>query len=174
MKLPKHILEAPPTYLHENVIETFRRAGFCALPLWTHTGCALLVHLDKQSIKDCRYAVHSVELELHEVDGSPLIRIVATVYDRPSDPLRMDCFLNIARTDEGHDAAILALAEQEWFVFHWYDENLQYIRSSGVSWGPEQREAAKAIIEKAREIVDRTGGGDFDRAKAKFMSENSL
>jgi hypothetical protein len=172
MKLPPHILKAPPEYLDENMIHAFRQLGFGCLPVWTSQGCALFVHVDSRTIRDCRYAVHSVKLELHEVDGCPLIRLDVTIYDRPDDPLRMDCFLNIK--DEHQLPAIEALAEQEWLVFHWYDENLKYVRSSGIPWRPEQRQAARKIIEDARAIVNRTGGGDFNQAKEKFIQENLI
>lgn len=173
-KLPKHILKAPPSYLDENMIQVFQQMGFGCLPVWTNHGCALFVHMDNRTIKDCRYAVHLVKLELHEVDGCPLIRLDVKVYDRPDDPLHMDCFLNINREDKSHLLAINALAEQEWLVFHWYDENLKYVRSSGIRWREEQKKAAKEIIAKALEIIEKTGGGDFDRAKEKFMWENPI
>ena len=174
MKLPDHILQAPPSYLDVNMVIAFKKMGYGCLPTWTHTGCALFTHVDSRTIKGCRNAVHSIRLELHEVDGCPLIRLDVKVYDRPGDPLHMDCFLNINRADQDHEPAIEALTEQEWMVFHWYDESLKYVRSSGVPWGVEQREAAKVIIEQARAIVARTGGGDFDRAKAKFTAANPI
>jgi hypothetical protein len=173
-KIPDRIIKAPPEYLDENLIQAFEVIGFGCVSLWTHTGCALFVHIDTRTIKSCRYAVHSVKLELHEVDGCPLIRIDVTVYDRPGDPLHMDSFLNINREDQDHLPAIEALAEQEWMVFHWYDERLKYVRSSGIPWRPDQRETAKQIIQQAREIVARTGGGDFDRAKAIFSKANPI
>lgn len=174
MKIPSHILKAPPTYLDENMIAAFQQLGYGCLPLWTSNGCALFVHVDSRTIKDCRYAVHKVNLELHEVDGCPLIRLDVKVFDRPGDPLHMDCFLNISREDNSHLPAIEALAEQEWLVFHWYDENLKYVRSSGVQWHQEQREAAKKIVNEAKTIITRTGGGNFDQAKEKFMNENPI
>lgn len=174
MKIPEHILQAPPSYLDENMITGFRLMGFGCIPTWTNTGCALFTHVDAKTIRDCRNAVHSVKLELHEVDGCPLIRLNVKVYDRPGDPLHMDAFLNINRPDRDHEPAIEALAEQEWMVFHWYDENLKYVRSSGIHWEQLQRDTAKEIIEKAKAIIARTGGGDFDLAKARFISENPL
>jgi hypothetical protein len=128
--------------------------------------------MDSRTIKDCRYAVHSVRLELHEVDGCPLLRLDVAVYDRRQDPLRMDCFLNIQ--DEHAIHAVEALVEQEWMVFHWYDEQLRYVRSSGIHWPEENRKEATEMIAAAREIIARTGGGDFDRAKAKYMKQNPI
>ena len=173
MKIPSHILKAPPTYLDDNMIMAFRQMGFGCLPVWTSHGCALFVHIDTKTIKACRHAVHDVKLELHEVDDCPLIRLNVVVYDRLDDPLRMDCFLNVQDADH-QLPAIEALVEQEWMVFHWYGENLKYQRSSGIRWHQENRVAARQIIERAREIVAHTGGGDFDRAKKKFMEANPL
>jgi hypothetical protein len=174
MKIPDHILQAPPSYLDESMITAFKKMGYGCIPLWTSVGCALFTHVDSRTIRDCRNAVHSVKLELHEVDGCPLIRLDVKVYDRPSDPLHMDTFLNINRPGKDHNPAIEALAEQEWMIFHWYDEGLKYVRSSGVPWGMNQRETAKKIIAEARAIIGRTGGGDFDLAKVKFTAENPM
>lgn len=174
MKLPPNIIQAPPDYVDDNLREAFQQIGFGALPLWTNVGCAIFVHVDKKSIRDCRYAVHSVKMELLEIDGCPLIRLDIKVYDRPKDPLHMDCFLNIFHPNQGNLPAIEALTEQEYMVFHWYDENLKYVRSSGIHWPVQLREDAKKIIEEARAIVARTGGGDFDKAKAKFIANNPL
>jgi hypothetical protein len=173
-KIPGHILQAPPEYLDENMVKAFKQIGYGVLPLWTSHGCALFVHIDTRTIKDCRNAVHSVKLEMHEVDGCPLIRLDIKVYDRLDSPLHMDCFLSTNRNDKDHLPAIEALTEQEWFIFHWYDEKLKYVRSSGIRWYEENRAAAREIIQTAREIAARTGGGDFDKAKAKFMAENPL
>lgn len=174
MKIPPNILHAPLTYLDENMIKAFKLSGFGCFPLWTNHGCALFVHIDKKSIKDCKNAVHSVRLELHEIDDCPLIRLAVKVYDRPGDPLHMDCFLNITRTDHDHIPMFEALTRQEWLIFHWYDEKLQYVRSSGIHWEPEQWEAVKEIAEKAAEVITRTGGGDFDKAKVKFMATHPV
>lgn len=174
MQIPSHILKAPIDYLPDEMVDVFRRTGYGAIPNWTSHGCALFVHMDSKTIKNCRHAVHNVNLELYEVDGCPLIRIFVKIYDRLDSPLALEGFLNITREDEHDLPAILALTEQEWFVLHWYDENLKYVRSTGVPWGPEQRSAAKEIVEKARAIMVRTGGGNFDRAKEKFIKENPL
>jgi hypothetical protein len=173
-KIPSHILQASPKILDPNMISAFKLLGYNCIPTWTNVGCALFVHVDSRTIRECRNAVHSVKLELIEVDRCPLIRLDVRVYDRPVNPLHMDCFLNINRHDKKHLPAIEALTWQEWMVFHWYNERLEYVRSSGIHWGEEQWEAAKNIIEEAKAIVTRTGGGDFDLAKAKFMAANPI
>ena len=171
-RLPKEILEAPPEYLHDEMIKAFGVIGYGSIPLWTNHGCAMFVHVDRKTIKDCKHAVHDIKLELHEIDSCPLIRFDIKVYDRVDDPLRMDAFLNIQ--DEGQLAAAEALGEQEWIVFHWYDENLIYVRSSGVRWSKDNQDTAFVIVRNAKRLVEENGGGDFDRAKAKFIRDNPL
>ena len=171
-RIPKNILKAPPTYLDENMIAYFKLAGYSGVPVWTNMGCAFFVYMDARTIHRCRYAVHSVKLELHVVDGCPLIWLDVKVYDRKDDPLHFDGFLNITREDQDHLPAIEALTEQEIMAFHWYDEQLQYVRSTALRWHSEQRESAKEIIKLARAVVAETGGGDFDQAKAKYIREN--
>lgn len=172
MKIPKRILVAPPEYLDENMVKAFKTIGYGCIPVWTNHGCALFVHIDSRTIKDCRYAVHSVNLELHVIDNAPLIRFDIKVYDRVDDPLHMDAFLNIQNED--HIPAIEALAEQQWMVFHWYDEDLKYVQSSSIRWQDENRKTAAEIIQKAKNVIVETGGGDFDRAKMEFMNKNPL
>lgn len=171
-KIPPEVLIAPPEYLHPEMVKAFQKVGFGAIPIWTNTGCALFVHIDRKTIKDCRNAVHLAKVELYKIDGCPLIRMDIKVYDRPDAPLHMDCFLDI--TDKHSTSVIEALTEQEWLVFHWYDENLTYVRSSGIRWPVEQREEMKNIIAKAKEIIERTGGGDFNRAQAKFIATHPI
>jgi len=172
MKVPPHILKAPPTHLDENMIGVFNQIGFGCLPIWTDRGCSILVHVDRRTIKESRYAVHSIVLELHEIGGCPLIRIDIKVYDNTQNPLHMDCFLNIQ--DKRQNFSIEALCEQEWLVFHWYDEDLHYVRSSAVSWSLDNRNAAKKIIEQSHQIISLTSGGDFDAAKRRFIADNPL
>lgn len=166
------VLVAPPEYLDPETVKAFRLIGFGGLPKWTDKGCALFIHIDRETIEACRGAIHQVRVELHEVAGCPIIRIDVKVYDRQDDPLHFDCFLNIQNDNDV--PAIEALAKQDTMVFHWYDEHLRYQRSSAINWPKEQRRAAMEIIKAAREIVSRTGGGDFDKAKAIFMEANPL
>jgi len=171
MKVPSHILKAPPTHLDENMIKVFNQIGFGCIPIWTDKGCSVFVHVDKRTIKESRYAVHSIVMELNEIDGCPMIRIDIKIYDDPLNPLHMDCFLNIL--DKQQNYSLEALCEQERLVFHWYDEDLCYVRSSAVSWSSDNRNAAKKIVEQAYQIINLTGG-DFDAAKRKFIAENPL
>ncbi len=57
-----------------------------------------------------------------------------------------------------------ALREQKWIVFHWYDEKLKYVRSSAIHWSEEQRVETTRMVEAVRQIINRTGGGNFDSA----------
>lgn len=171
-KIPSEILIAPPDYLPPQMIEAFRQIGYGAIPQWTNMGCSLFIHIDSKTIHDCHNALHSVKLELHEVEGFPLIRLDITVYDRPDDPLRMDCFLDI--TSEHDMPTIEALTEQEWLVFHWYNEDLKYVRSSAIRWPEQQRKDARIILERAKEIISRNPMASFTKAKAKFIADNPL
>ncbi len=171
-KIPPEILIAPPDYLPPEIIEAFNQIGYGVIPIWTNMGCSLFIHIDSKTIKACKNAVHSVRLELYEIEKFPLIRLDIKIYDRLDDPLHMDCFLNI--TDKHQIPEIEALTEQEYLVFHWYNEDLKYVRSSAIKWPRQQREEAKEIINKAKEIIAKYGPGDFNKAKAKFIKDNPI
>jgi hypothetical protein len=152
--------------------KSFEMLGYGGRPLWTNTGCAFFCYMDKKTCRQVKGAVHNVKLEYHNIDGCPLIRFDVKVYDQIVDPLHFDAFLNISNPD--HIPGIEALTEQEWLVFHWYGPDFKYSGSTAIHWPEDQRQMAKLIIDQAKEIISRTGGGDFDRAKAAFMARNPL
>lgn len=171
-KIPSEILIVLPDYLPLQMVEAFQIIGYGAIPQWTNTGCSLFVYMDTETINACRRAEYLLKLELLDVDGFPLIRLDITIYDRPDDPLRMDCFFNI--TSEYDMPMLEALSEQQWVVFHWYNEDLKYICSTAVRWPEKQRKEAKLILEKAREMISRKPSISFMEAKTKYMMANPL
>lgn len=175
MKIPRGILQAPMDELMSgDLLQFFKLHGYGGHPLWTNTGVAFFVYIDKRTIRECKGAIHDVKLELHEIDGCPLIRFDIKIYDRIGDPLHFDAFLNINRPDQNHTPLLEALMVQEWMIFHWYEPNFKYSNSTGIHWPETQRQAAKQIIEQAKEITVRTGGGNFDSAKTQYMALNPL
>lgn len=156
----------------EQMKEIFRKIGYGYLPEWTDRGCTMFVRHNRSTIETTRGAVYYIRLELYEVAGCPLIRLLTTIFDRPDDPLVMECFLNIQ--SEHQQPIIYALTEQETITFHWYDEEFKYVRSNIVKWSAKNREDAKEIIKMAQEIIERTGGGDFDTAKEIFVASTPL
>ncbi|MCL6559212.1 MAG: hypothetical protein K6U74_10530 [Firmicutes bacterium] len=131
-QFPEKIAVLPPNELSKNIREALLQIGYGCLPVWTGDGCSLFVRIDRATAEACRNVPYAVRLELHEVDGCPLLRLGVTVYDRPSDPLRMDCFLNVQNE---HDLPVVkVLVEQERLIFHWYDEALRYVHSAAIRW----------------------------------------
>lgn len=173
MEIPRHLLQGSMDDLMSGDLKLFFKLnGYGGQPVWTNTGCAFFCYMDKRTCNSVKGAVHDVKLELHEIDGCPIIRFDVKVYDRLVDPLHFDAFINIQNPD--HLPVIEALTEQDWLIFHWYGPDFKYVRSTGIRWPAEQKEVAKAIIKQARNIITRTGGGDFNQAKAKYMKENPL
>jgi hypothetical protein len=78
----------------------------------------------------------------------------------------MFVFLNIL--DEQSVACLKALPYQSWIVIHWYDENREHVASSGIEWSPENRKKVQTVIEQARGVIERTGGGDFEEAMTRI------
>jgi hypothetical protein len=173
MKIPRELLEAPmDELLGDDLLGAFKKLGYTGIPIWTNTGCAFFCYMDKKTCRQVKSAVHNVKLEYHEIDGCPLLRFDIKIYDQPVQPLHFDVFPNVQ--NEHHLLAIEALTVQEWLIFHWYGPDFKYTGSTGVHWREEQRVATAAMINQAKELVARTGGGNFDKAKAKFMAENPI
>lgn len=169
---PEEIIVDSIENMPEQMKEAFRKIGYGYIPEWTDRGCTMFVRSDRQTIEATRNVPYSIKIELYEVAQCPLIRVLTTVYDRPEDPLIMECFLNIQ--DEHQQPIIHALTEQETVTFHWYDEQFRYVRSNIVKWSAKNREEVRQMIEMAQKIIDRTGGGDFDAAKKIFIASTPL
>lgn len=157
--------ELPP-----NLRQAFELIGYGCLPTLSQAGCTLVVHVDRQTIDDCRGAPHDIRLELHEVGGCPVIRMAVRVLI--ADPLTMDCYLNIQ--DAYMVEMIESLATQERLVTMWYDERLRPVRASAVTWHDTNRNTAREIIDRARQLVAETGGGDWEAARAAVMAANPI
>jgi len=160
-EIPQQLLRPPEAYVDGHVKSIFEMAGFGGLPLWTQSGCTLFVHTHESVIEVSRAGSISVELRFEEVDGVPLIWFDLNFEDQ-AEGSGVYVFLNIL--DEQSVACLQALPYQRWIVIHWYDQNREYKTSSAVEWSPENQKRVRAVTEKAREVIERTGGGDFDEA----------
>ena len=84
------------------------------------------------------------------------------IADQSGEQHDVSVFLNIL--DEQSISCLQALPYQRWIVIHWYDENQEYSGSSAVEWVPENQAKVPKVTGQAREVIERTGGGDFEEA----------
>lgn len=169
-ELPQHLLRPPEVYIDGHIKKVFELSGFGGIPLWTETGCTIFVNTQSNIIDAFQGSSPSIQLQFEEMDGVPLIWFDILLADKNGENQNVCVFLNIL--DEQSIACLQALPYQRWIVIHWYDENREYAKSSGVEWNPENQRKVKAIAEQAREVIERTGGGDFEEAKGQVLHNN--
>jgi|GEM_PF-1359075 len=162
-KLPHNLLRPPSAYIDGQIKKVFAKSGFGGVPLWTESGCTIFVNTQAITIEASREGGLAVDLQFEEVDGVPLIWLELAIDNAQSGEQHNVCvFLNIL--DDQSILCLQALPYQRWIVIHWYDENREYAGSSAVEWLPDNQKKVKTVSEQAREVIERTGGGDFEEA----------
>ncbi len=169
-KLPQHLLRPPEEYIDGHIKRAFDLSGFGGIPLWTQSGCTIFVNAESSLIDAYQQKGSSVELKFEEVDGVPLIWFDLLLSDNNEENQSICVFLNIL--DEQSVSCLQALSYQRWIVIHWYDEDREHVTSSAVEWSSENQRKAKEVTTKARQVIETTGGGDFEEAKAQITGEN--
>ncbi|NLW45452.1 MAG: hypothetical protein GXY92_09775 [Syntrophomonadaceae bacterium] len=171
-KLPPNLLRTPNAYIDGQVKKIFEKSGFGGIPLWTESGCTIFVHTRTGTIETTKEADLFVQIEFEEVDGVPLIWLEFEIALADDDRHRVSIFLNIL--DDHAVSCLRALPYQHWIVIHWYNEEREYSGSSAVEWTPENQEKARKVTEQAWEVIQRTGGGDFEEVLNRIKKDSYL
>jgi hypothetical protein len=102
--------------------------------------------------------------QLFDLPAAPVIRTVLTIFDRPTDPLFLEAFTNVADQDQRETFA--ALSWQDEFLLHFFDEQLDRQLSKRVTGFPQP--GVLNMIDLAVDIASRIPPRqfDFDGAKA--------
>jgi hypothetical protein len=151
--------------MDENLQNVF--TGYGCVPVLTNYGCTFYIHIDAETIRDCRERDCQVQLGLCNIEGFPLVHILIKIYDRSTKPLQFDCLFNVF--NESEYKRVLAFKDQEEIVFYWYDENLKYIRSSEVQWTEDNRRRAAEIVEATHNMMEKSCSEGFESARKKFF-----
>lgn len=152
--------------MDEKLLKVF--TGYGCVPVMTIYGCTFYIHLDQDTINECRKRTQQVLLGLADMDGFPLVTVRIKVYDRPSKPLQFDCLLNPYK--ESDYKRIKAFTEQESVVFYWYNEDMKYVRSSEMLWSEENRSRAVEIVEVLENMMKKASADGFEDAKKKYFA----
>jgi len=158
-------------------IQAFRKIGYGCLPTFASADGVnwqtdLLVRLSTKEIKsrEMKTAKIEISVELHSINGFPLIRMPITIHDYPGDPCKMEVFFNLTRED--HVKCISSLASQETINLHLFGDNLEYSHSKPITWYL-QKDVVNMLVKAAPMAKDKVDS-DFERAKIIFMKENNL
>ena len=136
-----------------NLIQSFREIGFCTLPLSTEKGVMICIHEDRMIIQSCKNREHSINVEILDVDGFPLIRVVVMVVDRPGEPFIDSFFLDVFNL--GHAIALDRLTDQEFIPVGWYDEKFRLIKLIEVPWQADMRSHVAKTIAEAHVMAEK-------------------
>ncbi len=157
-----------PFALPPELVEAIQDVDYACLTLPTSRGTALVAKLPDGEI-DRIGGTFPIQVR-HELFGhpaSPVIRLTATLYDDPNDPLLLETFINIGEADQRSDYA--AFAEQEEIPLLFYDQRHQHRLAKTVGNG--SREQIPLVLQAADELLAAipAGARDFERAKADVM-----
>ncbi|NLB19042.1 MAG: hypothetical protein GX825_10045 [Syntrophomonadaceae bacterium] len=167
-KLPEHLLQPPDPYIDGIIRKALAETEFGGLPLWTKSGCTLFVKVDSALIEANSNLLLTALLENEEYEGVPLIWFDVKLESLSQGQSRVVVFLDIL--DEQVVGCLDALAYQKWIVLHWYNQDQEYVCSSGIPWTREEGLRAQGLTAWGRGVIERTGGGDFEEAKIQALS----
>ncbi|NLV16655.1 MAG: hypothetical protein GXY50_05565 [Syntrophomonadaceae bacterium] len=171
-KLPEHLLRPPEPYIDESIRKALADTEFGGIPLWTKSGCTLFVKADSKRIESDSDQLLTVVLENEEYAGVPLIWFDLGFSSSDQKRPKVVIFLDIL--DEQAVGCLNALPYQRWIVLHWYNQELEYVCSSGIPWTKEEGLRAQGLIDWGRKVIERTGGGDFAEAMKQVFTHGDV
>lgn len=162
-----------PVALPPELIDSIKDVDYACLTIPTSRGTALVAKLPDGEIERIG-GIFPIQMR-HELFGhpaGPVIRLTATLYDDPDDPLLLETFFNIAEDDQRGDYA--ALAGQDEILLFFYDQQHQHRLAKTVGNG--SREQIPQILHAAGELLAGipSAARDFDRAKADVVLSIAL
>ncbi len=157
-----------PFQLPPELIAAIQDVDYACLTMPTSRGTALIAKLPDGEI-DKIGGTFPIQVR-HELFGhpaGPVIRLTATLYDDPDDPLLLETFINVDEQDQRDDYAIFA--EQEEIPLLFYDQFHRHRLAKTVGNG--SREQIPHVLQAADELLAGipAGARDFERAKADVM-----
>ena len=157
-----------PFILPPELVEAIRDVDYACVTLPTSRGTAVIAKLPDSEIERIGGTFPiQVRHELFGHSASPVIRLTATLYDDPDDPLLLETFFNVGEEDQRSDYA--ALSEQDEILLLFYDQRHQHRLAKTVGNG--SRAQIPWVLQGAEALLAAIppGARDFDRAKADVM-----
>ena len=166
--------ERPPDlFLPPEFAEFLKDKRYACVTQATDRGTAYVIKAPSLDIQGLRGPIPvRVRHELYEHPQAPVIRSLLHLYDKPTTPLALETFTNIAEEQQRADFA--ALEEQRQLLLLFYDEALAHRLSKHV---PHRDPATiRQILAQAEQLRGRIPADqfDFDRAKAAVMEVTGL
>src|SRR5947209_7496598 len=114
-----------PSQLPPDLAEFLKKQRYACLTHPTDRGVVLVVKIPGEDIESARGTVPiSLQHELYEHPLAPVIRMLTSIYDQPTRPLRMETFINVA--DPAQRADYEALGRQEQLHLLFFGEGLAH------------------------------------------------
>ena len=157
-----------PLTLPPELVDAIQDDDYACLTLATSRGTAIIAKLPGAEIERIGGTFPiQVRHELFGHPASPVIRLTATLFDDPDQPLLLETFINVDEDDQRNDYA--AFADQDEIPLLFYDEGHQHRLGKTVGNGSQRQ--IPAILQGAEELLAAipTSARDFDRAKADVM-----
>jgi hypothetical protein len=159
----------PPDELPAEIREVFERFGYGCLAAETNIGVVHVCHAADSDIEGFANKPVLYQWQLVKMPTAPLIRLELAILDHPSNPYRLESFLNVAQEDQARILAQLANQDPLYLAFHGDDLNYRFTKI--VDHDRQQWQYLDELVEEATDYWDAIPPEqrDFDQAKAEFM-----
>lgn len=162
-----------PNELPPELAEFLRSQEYVMLTHATDQGTIFVVKAPQREISSVTGPVlMKVFHELYQEPEAPVIRSVVKMYDQPDTSLSLETFTNVRDEQQRSDFDILA--QQQKFLFLFYNENLQHQLSKQLnnSNGKQMSKILELADRRSSILSDATY--NFDQAKARVMRNTKL
>jgi hypothetical protein len=162
-----------PSSLPPELAQFLQGQEYACITYPTDQGTVFVVKAPRRDIESARGTVPiHLRHELYEHPSAPVVRMVTTIYDQPTNPLKLETFFNVGDPEQRSDYA--ALSGQEHVHFLFYDEALTHRLTKAV--GNLDHQALADVLSRADALAAAipTDRFDFDHAKAEVLGATSL
>ena len=162
-----------PNELPPDLADYLKSRPVACLFISTDQGTVMAIKIARQDIESARGIVpFGIRHELLSFPQAPVIRVITTIFDKPSNPLALETFINVE--DPQQRADYQALSEQDTHLMLFYDETVTHRLTKEIK--NVDADVIRQIVSKADELFAAIPKEkfDFDAAKADVMARIGL
>src|SRR5712691_5325633 len=170
---PENRFNPEPNELPADLVDFLKSRPVACLFVPTDQGTVMAIKIARPDIESARGIVPiRMRHELLSHPAAPVIRVITTIYDKPSNPLALETFINVE--DPQQRADYQALSEQDTLLMLFYDETVTHRLTKEIK--NVDADVIRQIVSKADELYAAIPkeAFNFDAAKAHVMAKVGL